>query len=569
MLWFFTDPYEDELLYSAFARYHYYSRGYSFQATQQELFGNTAAKPNEIIPTNLDFLCKQLLNRQYTADYFIKKHTTLPYYLLFLQDEKRLKLLNHSTASNGKHLFALPGSNFFKALYYCPVCAKEDTERIGEPYFHRMHQLEGIIICPKHYCVLKGYKPYTNPNRCNFVRLDIRHADFNIEWPMAKVASKLIDLAVLANLSLSIDYDKWPFEDVFGKMQILLNQKGYVKENGFINQNKFTQDLYEFYGEEILRLVEGIFDTEKQHEWPRRIARSPDDGIVHPIRYILIIRFLSGTVEQAMKYLQFKDDESPAVKVHKRTMAMDEEWQAKLCSLASNGKSYKQIALSMGCAKNTAKKYVLLLYKNQGATDNISNEVDYSDCEESKKAISEYIDKNPQATKVDIRKVLFRFYNCLYKYDKASLDRLIAHAKPNPYNSAIQKVDWAERDEWCLNKLQEAYRTLKSKEPPTKLCKYPLLDAIGYNSVYFYLDRLPKTKEALDVMCETTNQFRLRRIEYLGRKMLVETGEIRKWRLLQKAGVDIQSLGKESDQVDKIILNLYANDKRINIPGLN
>lgn len=39
-------------------------------------------------------------------------------------------------------------------LRYCPMCAKEDREKYGETYWHRIHQIEGIQICRKHGCYL-------------------------------------------------------------------------------------------------------------------------------------------------------------------------------------------------------------------------------------------------------------------------------------------------------------------------------------------------------------------------------------------------------------------------------
>ena len=39
-------------------------------------------------------------------------------------------------------------------LRYCPACVKEDRVKYAETYWHRIHQMIGIDICPIHGCNL-------------------------------------------------------------------------------------------------------------------------------------------------------------------------------------------------------------------------------------------------------------------------------------------------------------------------------------------------------------------------------------------------------------------------------
>ena len=43
-------------------------------------------------------------------------------------------------------------------LYSCPECEKEDRERYGASYLHRIHQIPGITKCPHHGCSLVNVK---------------------------------------------------------------------------------------------------------------------------------------------------------------------------------------------------------------------------------------------------------------------------------------------------------------------------------------------------------------------------------------------------------------------------
>lgn len=46
MLPFFTDPYTDELIYSAVARYHFYSGNIDFKDTLEEVFQSRSVIPS-------------------------------------------------------------------------------------------------------------------------------------------------------------------------------------------------------------------------------------------------------------------------------------------------------------------------------------------------------------------------------------------------------------------------------------------------------------------------------------------------------------------------------------------
>src|SRR5258707_529671 len=40
-------------------------------------------------------------------------------------------------------------------LRRCPDCVKSDRQQYGEAYWHRLHQVPGVRICPIHDCVLE------------------------------------------------------------------------------------------------------------------------------------------------------------------------------------------------------------------------------------------------------------------------------------------------------------------------------------------------------------------------------------------------------------------------------
>lgn len=158
MITYFPQLYEDELLYSVFARYRMQSGSLTYRSTAEELFVNPKVRPdiefiNQLKPEAVELLC-----RDKSIEEVILKHTMACYYARFLSKEKRDEALKAVFRMEGSYsnLFSIPKikSKRKKHLRYCPVCVKADRARYGESYWHRKHQIYGIDICYKHGCEL-------------------------------------------------------------------------------------------------------------------------------------------------------------------------------------------------------------------------------------------------------------------------------------------------------------------------------------------------------------------------------------------------------------------------------
>ena len=179
MLTFFTDPYPNELIYSAFARYHYYTGNIDLSDTLEDLFDKRTIIPNLYLGSNLDYFCNQI-EGQYNSEDLINNHTIFPYYNPFLPYERKIKLVNLIKFGNCEGLFTLlefaTGGICRKgSIQYCCKCVDSDIKKHGEPFIHREHQLEGILICPHHKTILSTYKNNSkNTSRIQYIRLEKR-----------------------------------------------------------------------------------------------------------------------------------------------------------------------------------------------------------------------------------------------------------------------------------------------------------------------------------------------------------------------------------------------------------
>ena len=158
MIAYFPEIYPDELMYSLLARYYVKSGYPCYWYAAEDLFQSKTVRPdiefvNQYTPATLQMITGDLL-----IDDVILNHTMFPYYGRFLPKERRDKAFKALVQMQGNYHNLLPmakrKTDLERYLRYCPICAEADRERYGESYWHRVHQMQGVDICPYHRCRL-------------------------------------------------------------------------------------------------------------------------------------------------------------------------------------------------------------------------------------------------------------------------------------------------------------------------------------------------------------------------------------------------------------------------------
>ena len=160
----FPTIYPDELLYSQLARYHARSGNLAYIFTAEQLFQFKTVRPdveflNAYTPDVLSILTSTMSLKD-----LIMKHTMFPYYGRFLRSERRMEAFDSlvSMRTDYRRLLPIPKNKTIRYLRYCPVCVQDDRERFGETYWHRVHQMVGVDVCPSHHCRLVDSTIQTN-----------------------------------------------------------------------------------------------------------------------------------------------------------------------------------------------------------------------------------------------------------------------------------------------------------------------------------------------------------------------------------------------------------------------
>lgn len=159
MIGFFPSIYEDELVYSLLARYYVRTGYMAYAYVAEDLFENKGDSPSIEFVNPYKAEIRDRLTKDVSMWRVVEKHTMFSSYARFLPVMRKRKAFESLMACTGNYdnLLALPRvkTGAERHLLYCPVCAKEDREENGEAYWHRKHQIRGIVVCSQHRCFLK------------------------------------------------------------------------------------------------------------------------------------------------------------------------------------------------------------------------------------------------------------------------------------------------------------------------------------------------------------------------------------------------------------------------------
>ena len=250
MIGFMPEIYPDELLYSRFARYYERSGYMAYIFAAEDLFQNKNERPDVEFINRLTQDAQSVIHKKMSADEVIMNHTMFPYYGRFLSRERRTEayfaLLN--TDGNYRNLLPIPKAKRQRFLRYCSMCVNIDRDKYGKTYWHRIHQMQGIDICPIHFCVLQNTNiaigSTTSPR---FSAADNMIKDFEKIEVIEDEKERKLAQYILDVFASNIDFDN----DTKLGDYLSYRLKGTKYMTGALrNMQGLTNDFNDFYGTE-------------------------------------------------------------------------------------------------------------------------------------------------------------------------------------------------------------------------------------------------------------------------------------------------------------------------------
>lgn len=149
----------DETLFSLVSRQHQLSGNVRASKTCLDAFGLDRLGADANIPSIPGAFVVATHGRYGSAEEILLHHTVLPYYLPLASAKVRANVwasLTPDEPHSSKYALGQLTGRFcaHHPLRACVACMAEDQASFGVAYWHRLHQLPSVWICPKHGTLL-------------------------------------------------------------------------------------------------------------------------------------------------------------------------------------------------------------------------------------------------------------------------------------------------------------------------------------------------------------------------------------------------------------------------------
>lgn len=247
---------------------------------------------------------------------------------------------------------------------FCPACLVEDDQQHGQAYWHRVHQLPGVWICPHHVQPLSIIEPAwirDKATRCFLPTDDELHAH---ALALEVSALQRDTLYRLAALSLSALYrDSAPLQPDMVQQNLLRGAqvRALVSSNGRLRLKPLAEMLVIYFKAlpstgEFSRLCP--VSSKQAPSWVLKLLRKPR-GAHHPLHYLVLadalgLNFDLLAVERSVPVPTSRSiAKTETAKIGGLTQTLEEMY--------SKGRSLRQIAAVTGVSVSTLHVYAVQL----------------------------------------------------------------------------------------------------------------------------------------------------------------------------------------------------------------
>ncbi len=277
-------------------------------AANIELFGDRTAAAITDLPCRISYLVAGLpQGTSLTSDSLIDNSTLLRFYSPFLPPDRLQRIREGMKGAGGATIHEIAGISASTIrdpdwLRFCPQCVKGDRERFGQCYWHRSHQVPGVLVCPEHKMFLENSSTRIRRriNKVDYIRAEdsvlsilprpIIITDSSHEF-LDRLARDVVWLLAREHIPIGLDIMRQCFVT-------LLISHDLASRDGLIKRKVLIKALREIYSPALLELLQCNFDEEKSGSWPALIVSHLRKATFnHPLRYLLLIHLLGQTAE--------------------------------------------------------------------------------------------------------------------------------------------------------------------------------------------------------------------------------------------------------------------------------
>jgi hypothetical protein len=550
---YFPELYPDELLYSACARYQINIGGSNQKFYIEKLFDVRSCCAITDFPSHLSSFIAKLPQSNNSIDTIINNHTQYPYYRPFLPKEtaKKVKQYMLSPSNGGRIHMALgiTASSVTKPkfLKYCNDCILLDLEKYGVTYWHRVHQIPGVYLCPIHNSMLHNSNVLisTLRGKHEFIDLNRVYKSTNSGVKL-EFESEMNDIA-----KRSYDVLKLNGEDEIHKEKLRdyylnnLSSKGYVTRNGRLRFKTLIADFSDFYSDSFLETLNSKIEKDAEDTWLHKLLRESKENC-HPLRHILFTKFLGVSLNNLMltkKPEPFGTGPWPCLN---KASTHFKESVVENCVITTGSKTKKPTGhficdcgftyIRTGPDINNTARFKIGRIQSFGPIWLAAAQELYSNhcLSQREKAKRLGVDSK---TFVRLVKEGEHRKNTVIQKNAINKDAINKkREKPNVEKSFV-RVNWQERDQMMSFKIHNVVIEILDEAKPIRITRNEIIKRGQlHSSIIYYPNKLPKTTMVLGQVCESIEKFQMRRIDW-AIAHLKDCNDLKKWKVFKLAAL--------------------------------
>lgn len=555
-------PKPDELLYSVLARLSWRLQIRGGKRLNLILFGTTGVNALCELPRRLRSLQLRIpsIHPLSRAD-LLQELTLFPIFAPFLDPARADKLAEELWSNAGQHRVrrshATHRTQGFRA---CPKCLAEDIACDGEPYWRRVHQVPGVVVCSKHQVFLlqtevanptEERQLYRTPPeelaRSQATELDCRiPSQKDLLW-VAQAAVWLLGLK---------DWRVRP-EAWLALYRSQLAALGLIEFASTLRFRELVSRLDNRFPLEFLRQL-GCSGSNGPELIARAATRLP--GLRPPLHHILVWRFLQLETQQIQEALARKEQKATDVVLPKPGFSgrtggrrYSFEWLQRLRSLWANksipvSRVAKALGVDFETVKRQARKLGLVALENESTGQRrLTPRFEIRAQLNGWKVEWLELRRNHRGKSMNfLRARQPSLYWALRRHDPVWLAKHTpsrAHGRVNRKRS----VNWLERDRVFLRQLRSAFSQAFASSPcPERITPFFLWSKLPVAALQRQSHRLPRCARFIRRVAESPLAYALRRLPHVARQLRTEGKSMTRTNLCKGASLPPRLCGHPS-----------------------
>ena len=311
-----------ELVSSAIARYCDAFDITNMADVSRLIFGGRVLQRTTIVlPSSLAILADRLGHDD--CGILLDGHTLFPYHAAFLAPAHRTKIRNAALAGDmdaGRLLgFARYAARRPSYLRFCRRCLETDRLGLGFGYWHREHQLPGVLVCAVHPEPLEWSEEPVSGGRGLLSPALQRRPVASLEFALAVSSSSKSTLPVersdaLAGLARASAFLVDTFPTIPSERDLALDFRQMLHKSGTIvsrsvrgQQSRLLEDARRVWGDDVLRSLErwgdpgGFDDSDVRHSTDALVSLFTHLGSARrTLPYLLLLPVVGATIEKLL-----------------------------------------------------------------------------------------------------------------------------------------------------------------------------------------------------------------------------------------------------------------------------